>query len=266
MPTESELWEKQRATAEAALTFWIAFLDCRMGANNGTPLDANAQSRLLKIVRAVSLVESRHGTQGANQPKRDPLQSGNPNDAWWKELTGQSGNGSRFIRGPNCQPNLWAKEVAAAAEAFPNFDAKAAMSALGNMKKGHTDSGFTPSHSYVWGTVYLVHKINTTAGDPTFACGNLARQRLIDGAVAYNGGGVEDYEQRIEKALKEIGDISSPLVSDRATPPQVPQLITELLEVVAAAGLTRRLTRVAVEVDADGLAKTTSLEFRAPAV
>ena len=46
---------------------------------------------------------------------------GNPNDAWWKELTGRSGNGSRFVRGPGLT-NLWAREVSAAAKATASID------------------------------------------------------------------------------------------------------------------------------------------------
>ena len=52
----------------------------------------------------------------------------------------------------------------------------------------------------------LIHRINTTANDNAFACGDLSRARLINGAVAYNGGGVPDYRQRIIDALAEFGD------------------------------------------------------------
>jgi hypothetical protein len=213
MPTESELWKEQRPTAESSLSFAVDFLGCRTGDDNDEDLDANALARLVKIVRAVSLVESRHGTTGAHHPKEDPFQSGNPGDAWWKELTGQSGDGSRFIRKPGLT-NLWARQVQAAAEQTAGFPTHAAFSELGDKKKGHTDAGFTPVHSYTWGIIYLIHKINTTAGDKTYQCADLARQRLIDGAVAYNGGGVADYEQRIKNALAEIGDIPAPLMAE----------------------------------------------------
>ena len=100
-PSEAELWQTQAPVAGAALEFAISFLGCRMGNGNDELLDEAAKGRLRQITRAVSIVESRHGTQGPNQPARDPFQSGNPGDAWWKELTGQSGQGSRFVRGPN---------------------------------------------------------------------------------------------------------------------------------------------------------------------
>jgi hypothetical protein len=215
---ESNLWDVQRATAEIALSFTIDFLGCQQGAGNDEDLDANATGRLMKIIRAVSWVESKHGTAGpaGNHPREDPFQSGNPGDSWWKELTGQSGNGSRFIRKPGTPGgNLWAKQVQAAAEATGGFPAAASFTALTDKTDGHDDPGFAPSHSYTWGVIYLVHKINTKAGHSSYQCGDLARQRLIDGAVAYNGGGVADYEQRIINALALIGDIPPPLVALR---------------------------------------------------
>ena len=93
---------------------------------------------------------------------------GNPNDAWWKELTGRSGNGSRFVRGPGLT-NLWAREVSAAVKATASFDSWAAFSALANVRNGHRNTGFAPNHSYVWGVHYLIHRINTTAGRPMAA-------------------------------------------------------------------------------------------------
>jgi hypothetical protein len=201
--SEATLWAGQQAIAGSALAFAIQFLGCR---SQGSVLDAAARTRLLTILRAVSWVESKHGTAGANQPSRDPAQCGNPADSWWKELTGQSGNGNRFIRGPGLS-NLWANEVAAEAEKTSGFPSAAAMGKLGNKKKGHDDPGFAPAHSYVWGTIFLIHLINTTAGDKSFDCGDLARDRLIDGAVAYNGGGDAAYRSKIIAALKEIGDL-----------------------------------------------------------
>jgi hypothetical protein len=166
MPAESDLWEEQRPTAEVALSFTINFLGCQTGANNDQDLDASAAGRLVKIMRAVSWVESKHGTAGAagNHPKEDPFQSGNPNDSWWKELTGQSGNGSRFVRGPGLT-NLWAKDLQGAAEQTAGFPQAGSFTALTDKTDGRSDPGFTPSHSYTWGVIYLVYKINTTAGD-----------------------------------------------------------------------------------------------------
>jgi hypothetical protein len=212
MASEPNLWQVQRPTAEVALSFTIDFLGCQMGANNDQDLDANATARLMKIIRAVSWVESAHGTSGpsGNHPHEDPVQCGNPGDSWWKELTGQSGNGSRFVRGKGLS-NLWAKDVQAAAEATAGFPSAASFSLFSDKTDGHNDAAFAPAHSYTWGVLYLVHKINTTAGDRSYQCGDLARQRLIDGAVAYNGGGVSDYEQRIIDALALIGDIPPPL-------------------------------------------------------
>lgn len=86
------------------------------------------------------------------------------------------------------------------------FPAAARRSFLSKLKNGHSDTAFAQAHSYVWGIPYLIHRINTSAYDNAYACGDLSRKRLIDGAVAYNGGGVPDYRQRIIDALDEFGD------------------------------------------------------------
>lgn len=201
---ESVLWKKLDALAADAIAFADTFLGLRKG--TGT-LTATDRARLLTIGRAVSWVESKHGTVGANYPERDAIQCGNPNDAWWKELTGQSGNGSRFIRGGGLSA-LWAKEVAAAAEATAGFNSDASMSKLGDKKKGHKDPAFAHAHSFVWGVIYLCHRTNTPTGNPAYQCGDLSRTRLVKGAVKYNGGGDAAYRGKIEAALRLIGDLS----------------------------------------------------------
>jgi hypothetical protein len=87
--------------------------------------------------------------------------------------------------------------LADTAEAAAGFDSKAPMSKLGDKRKGHSDAKFSQSHSYYWGIVYLIHRINTSAGDSSYQCEYLSRSRLIDGAVSYNGGG----DLRHHKAL-----------------------------------------------------------------
>ena len=218
MPTEAELWERQRPVAERALDLVIDFLGCRMGSANQNPLTPAGRGRLLTIVRAVSIVESRHGTVGANQPQRDPLQSGNPADSWWRELTGQSGQGSRFRRLPP-RDNYWANEIGARLAAWPGFDPAAALSRLADPRAGHGQASFSPNHSYVWGILYLIHRINSEAGEQSYQCGGLARDRLINGAVSYNGGGDPAYRRKIEAALTEIGGLSLAKDSSEAPAP-----------------------------------------------
>ncbi|MBP8265870.1 MAG: N-acetylmuramoyl-L-alanine amidase [Zoogloea sp.] len=212
---EAELWAAHEPIATAALRFWNRFLGLRMGAGTGQPLDHAALNRLQQIVRAVSWVESKHGTAGANHPAEDPLQCGNPKDVWWRELTGQADSQDRFVRGPGLS-NLWASELPAAAHADPEFAAGARLEALTAKKKGHADPGFSPSHSYWWGVPYLVHRMNTEAGDKTYQCGSLSRRRLLDGAAAYNGGGDPAYPRKLEEALALIGDIPALPTHDQA--------------------------------------------------
>ncbi|MBY5337002.1 hypothetical protein HFO99_24335 [Rhizobium leguminosarum] len=166
--TEADLWSIQEPMAKASLDFVISFLRCRMGANNDEPLDEEATNRLLAILRAVSIVESRHGTTGRNQPARDPIQCGNPRDTWWRELTGQLGNGDRFVRGAGAQA-YWANEIGDAAEQDANFPPAAKRDLLTVVRDGHKDAGFSPAHSYLWGALYLIHRINSTARDSSYA-------------------------------------------------------------------------------------------------
>lgn len=241
--SEAELWEAQKAVADGALTFAIEFLGCRMGQNN-TALTPAARARLFTMVRAMSVVESRHGTAGKNQPAHDPLQSGNPGDAWWMELTGQSGQGSRFVRGPGLK-GLWANEINAAAEKTAGFPNAASFTKLTDPKQGHKDAGFTPTHSYVWGLLYFIHRMNTGANDKTYECGDLSRDRLIDGAVAYNGGGDPKYRKKIEDALIEIGeplpDKVEPFLQEfaRAETPPSSEAVALLSGLIAAASQAR---------------------------
>ena len=63
---EPQLWANQLPNAQSALDFWRTFLDFRMAGDQS--LDATAIARLLTLVRAVSWVESQHGTGSGNQP------------------------------------------------------------------------------------------------------------------------------------------------------------------------------------------------------
>jgi hypothetical protein len=251
---ESDLWKVQSATAKKALGFVIDFLGCRMNGSDGELLNDTAADRLLTIVRAVSLVESRHGTAGKSQPKRDPLQCGNPNDAWWKEFTGQLGTGSRFIRHPTYKQNYWANEVGDGAEKAASFPAVAKRSLLGTPGDGHKNTAFAPAHSYVWGILYLLHRINHAAGDPSYQCGDLSRDRLIDGAVSYNAGGVTDYRDRIVAALAEFGDpLAAALPAARS---KQTELLAEVLAVVKRSGGVASRLQVTYQ-DAGTLASVT---------
>jgi hypothetical protein len=162
-------------------------------------------ARLVEISRAVSWVESKHGTYtGGTQPKRDPMQCGNPADAWWKELTGQTTKKSRFVGGKNAS-NYNSDELPAAAEADGRFPANARVSSLGDKKQGHNDGAFNAVLSYYWGVVWLLHRCNTPPivnGGKMYSCGDLNRDRLIGGAVNYNGGGDPDYKTKIVDALR----------------------------------------------------------------
>lgn len=191
---ESDAWNKQSARAQKAFDFWNNLLNLRMGDNQ--PLSDECKKNLMKMIRAISWVESQHGTgAGNNQPGRDPMQSGNPNDQWWQTLTGQDGKGDRIVGGPG-KGNWWASDLPGViGQQLP--------------KNGHGDPNFTPDMSYLWGILLFIQKTNTQrglgAGARTYKCGDCSLDRLLDGAVAYNGGGDPKYRQKLQDALKAIG-------------------------------------------------------------
>jgi hypothetical protein len=137
------------------------------------------------------------------------MQCGNPKDSWWKELVNCGTTQDRFVRGPGLTPNYNACELPDAASANGSFPAGAGLSQLGSKAAGHNDARFTRLISYAWGVPFLLLKINKTAGQNAYQCGDLSRARLVNGAVAYNGGGDPDYRTKINTALDMIGGVEA---------------------------------------------------------
>ena len=91
--TDEEVkWALVSTHADEAFYYVNNWIDLRDGAGN--LISNSAKARFACIIRAVSWVESKHGTAGANQPARDPMQCGNPADIWWRTITGQEGDGA----------------------------------------------------------------------------------------------------------------------------------------------------------------------------
>lgn len=209
---EQRAWASVEGHAKTAIGRVETWLDLRMGAKNDQALDNAAKARLLCIVRAVSWVESKHGTyRGGNHGDRDPLQCGNPNDVFWRSITGQLGDGDRFVRGPRytgSEGAYWARELGGRYDADASPASRlAALGDLAAQRRGHANERYSPPLSYAWGVLYLVHRTNTAGGGEarSYKCGAVDWGRLIAGAVAYNGGGVDDYRGRIESALNLSG-------------------------------------------------------------
>ena len=198
---ESEAWANVSAIASQALDFWNSFLGLQSSDQVITP---DQVSRLFCIIRAVSWVESAHGTGAGASASVDPMQCGNPADSWWIELTDCSGGQDRFVGGPG-KPNFNACELPGAAAATGNLPDQANVNAMADPTQGHSDPSFNMTMSYFWGTPFLIFKINSQAGDPTYQCGDLNTDRLVAGAVAYNGGGDPDYEAKIRLAITTSG-------------------------------------------------------------
>lgn len=200
---EIEKWKVHSTRAKNAFAFWNNFLRLRMGVNNGIPLDQDNADKFLKIIRAVSWVESKHGTSGENQPTKDPMQAGNPDDTWWTELIGNASSEDRFITGPGGK-NYDASELPGAVDGETGFPTEAKLNYLQKNDDGHKDPKFNPVMSYYWSIPYLIHRANKSNGG-TYKCGEISRAGLVNGAVLYNGGGDSGYRTKIERALTLIG-------------------------------------------------------------
>lgn len=200
---EATRWAVHEQRARAAFGFWQNFLILRCGDSHAKELGAEETRRWLLLIRAVSFVESVHGTGSGNEPARDPVQCGNPRDTWWKELNGSTQTEDRFVTGPGGK-NYDASELPAAA-AEGGLPQAARLDQLGDKSKGHNDSRFSADTSFYWGIPYLIHRTNITAGRKTYQCGACSRADLLEGAKAYNGGGNPEYKNLIDRALTQIG-------------------------------------------------------------
>jgi len=214
--SEAAAWANVSGIAQNALSFWNAFIGLQSGSS---PLDPNGSgiAQLTCIIRAVSWVESQHGTGAGASAAVDPMQCANPADTWWRELTDCTVQQDRFVGGVG-KPNFNACELPAKAAADGTFPAQAHLSLLNDQTTGHNDGNFNQTMSYCWGVPILIHKINTTAGDPTYQCGPLTRSRIVAGAVAYNGGGDPGYETKINNALDMIGCVQPGPITDFGSP------------------------------------------------
>lgn len=247
--TEAVLWAPLQAIAEAAFGFWSAFLILRAGPKSDQSLDAEAVGRWRCIVRAVSWVESKHGSFGGTISAHDPMQCGNPADSWWRQLIDPDSNGDRFIRGGQGTPNYYAGELPDAVSGLTDFPPAAKLSTLGNPSIGHGDAAFNPTMSFCWAIPYLIQRANTHAGvEPrpakTFKCGDSSMARLVDGAVDYNGGGDPQYRTKILVALKLIGcgiplDAKQSKPAERRRRGRTPQAAKALRKAVVATSKKR---------------------------
>lgn len=89
------------------------------------------------------------------------MQSGNPGDSWWREITAQAGKYARFVGGPGAD-NYFSDELPDAIAASAPDVVK--LSYLATSASGHNDPAFNPAMSYFWGVVWLLHRANTGPG------------------------------------------------------------------------------------------------------
>ncbi len=256
---EPQAWQALAPTVSMALGFWKDYLKLQTDSGD---LDLVGIQRLTQIIRAISWVESRHGTgAGPGQAARDPMQCGNPGDVWWQELSGQiDHNHVDYLARWNGQSAslVAADKLADAAKAAIGFPSAAALDLLADDTNGHNDSSFGPTHSFVWGIPYFLHRMNRAQQDKTYDCGDLSRDRMVTGAVQYNGGGDPHYGTKIDAALKLVGDVKPLLIAAAAAAPTAKPQPLDQTAAALLAGLTSAAPvgpyRIKFQFDARGSA------------
>jgi hypothetical protein len=205
---EATAWGAQSAVALAAFAFWERFLGLGVQTGPGKPvptreISGDERTRLLTILRAVSWVESRHGTGAGRSAAVDPMQCAHPQDAWWREITAQVAQFSYFDRNLGLK-DVYSRALPGEAEAATGWPNGVRLDVLDDPLNGHRDAHFDARFSYYWGVPWLIHRINR---HPVHLCKDFSRKALIKGAVSYNGGGDANYSTKIEDALELIGGL-----------------------------------------------------------
>ncbi len=220
-PAKEEVaWKKMLLEVDLvqAFRFWNGHLQLRSGGiTQPSPLSAEETSCFLLLIRAMSWVESRHGTGTGYSPKQDPMQCANPADLWWQQISGVIPKGDRLIGGPG-GPNYYPSEIPAKINAglakLPGLE-NASTDLLSSIVKGHKDPGFNSVMSYFWAIPVVVHKTNASnpPGRKTYQCHPVDLAGLVRGAKNYNGGGNPNYADEV-KAVLGMLNYADPLMAN----------------------------------------------------
>lgn len=188
-------------------------------------MTAANDDEFLYAIRAVSWVESQHGTStGGNETgPHNPMQCGHPKDSRWVQIMRQTQQFDRFARGGTGSVNYDSWQLPATVQKAVGWNTDADISCLDDPTKGHGSAqnrnGYTQTMSNWWGVPHLIWKINVAAGArKAYMCGGVARAALRKGCVAYHGGGDSTYGEKILAAY-------SLFTSKRPEPAQVQALV-----------------------------------------
>ncbi len=147
-----------------------------------------------------------------NHPARDPMQSGNPDDACHRSLTdpnapspGPKREGTRpGIEHYRDLPDMIKKD--------PQTPAPFNGPEYTIPEEGHRSPEWGPDDGFFWGIPWYFQRTNQYDRRPasegpngTWNFGDCSMERLIDGAARYNGGGDPEYREKIKQALKASG-------------------------------------------------------------
>lgn len=220
-PVEKKKWDElaMEDSIKKYFEFWLEWLGAKMGKDDDKDLGEECKKRWICIIRAVSWAESVHATGTGNQPKNDPMQSGNPTDKAWEAMKGITTGDRPFTRGAregakdfkdlvdNLEEKAKSTKGGKKAQEIPDKDDVMKRKSIPS-GQGHNDASYDKKQSFFWGIIWLIYKTNhhdenEEGKKTTWAFGDCSWKRLIRGAIAYNGGGdIENYERKIREALK----------------------------------------------------------------
>lgn len=195
---ESDAWNDSgyQKHVNENLDFWLDWLGSKeIHDGERGPVSPECKEKLKCIIRAISWVESRHGTGAGNHPGRDPMQVGHPDDEAHKSITDQNDQRGPIREGP--LPGV------------PNYDDLPGRINQPYPPGGHRDPEFGPDDSFRWGIPWYFMRSNQSDKSPrpksAWNLGDCSWDRLIDGAERYNGGGDPGYRDKVKDALKQSG-------------------------------------------------------------
>jgi len=243
MTVESDRWAQYAAKSEEILYYHLGFFNMREADDLTKPVSDKCIEKLKCLIRLICWVETKHGQVGPNQPGRDPMQSGNPDDKWWQEFTGQKGQGSRFIGGPD-KPNYWANELCRAFQAdlqarIARLEADSAQlrARPGNLPPDRFFEILRSNQYFIDFYKHLLANLQWTCSDAAKPLGHRSEKfepcmsffwgtlyllhkirsnqfykidcakcdDMVTKAIDYNGGGDPKYGEKLRAAQKEIG-------------------------------------------------------------
>lgn len=235
---EREMWGKQKKLAANALNFAVRWFGLKKGltqpgavAEEGEELTKEDKINLLRTIRAISWVETKHTTGKAadekqSRPDRDPMQVGDKRNPTWKVFLGTA-TGRSYQRNPKFTGNTVETIKSDKLRKFVQSDGAfpEAAKISDNLKPtASIDPTFTTSHSYYWGIICLIQGFGRKDIDggkrPTYLVPTFDLQFLLEQAAKnFNASGERHlrYLRRLRASIALFGPVDEKLDDPEAT-------------------------------------------------